>query len=252
MNYRPLGNTGMEVSLIGLGTVKLGRNSAVKYPRAFSLPTDDEARELLRTARDLGINLLDTAPAYGTSEARLGNLLRGERDQWLLCSKVGEIFEGGKSRYDFSETHTRQSVEASLTRLRTDWLDVLLIHSDGRDEEILNTFGTLEVLKAIRTEGKVRAVGISVKSAAGLQAAIAGGADVVMATLNRAYLSEQQAIAEAGASGVGVLVKKAMGSGHQGPQDLAFVASQPGVSSMVIGTINPEHLRMNCLTIAAV
>ncbi len=249
MIYRPLGGTGMQVSLIGLGTVKLGRNTAVKYPRDFSLPTDDEARLLLRTARELGINLLDTAPAYGTSESRLGDLISGERAQWILCSKVGEMFEGGVSRYDFSEAHTRASVETSLTRLRTDHLDILLIHSDGRDDEILSRFGTLEVLKALKAEGKARAVGISVKSEAGLRAAIAAGADVVMATLNRAYLAERQAIAAAAQSGIGVLVKKALSSGHQGPEDLSFVAAQPGVSSMVIGTINPDHLRANCLAV---
>ena len=142
-----LGSTGMAVSLIGLGTVKLGRNSDVKYPSAFELPSDDDARALLDAARALGVNLLDTAPAYGSSEARLGALLEGQRDDWLICTKAGEIYEGGQSRYDFTEQHIRASVDASLKRLRTDRVDILLLHSDGRDEEIIEQFHNVEKVK---------------------------------------------------------------------------------------------------------
>ena len=69
---RMLGNTGIEVSIISLGTVKFGRNQGVKYPKLFNLPTDAEIAALLHDAKQLGINLLDTAPAYGKSEERLG------------------------------------------------------------------------------------------------------------------------------------------------------------------------------------
>ncbi len=74
MELRPLGSTGIKVSLLGLGTVKLGRNEGVKYPRPFDLPDDRSVVALLETAQSLGINLLDTAPAYGRSEERLGAL----------------------------------------------------------------------------------------------------------------------------------------------------------------------------------
>ena len=86
--HRPLGSTGLRVSPLGLGTVKLGRNTGVKYPNQFALPSDGQARELLALARDLGINLIDTAPAYGTSETRLGPLLQGQRQDWVVCTKV--------------------------------------------------------------------------------------------------------------------------------------------------------------------
>ena len=87
-----LGNTGLHVARISLGTVKFGRTAGVKYPAAVKMPTDDEARELLATARALGINLIDTAPAYGIAEERLGGLLYGQRDDWLICTKVGEEY----------------------------------------------------------------------------------------------------------------------------------------------------------------
>src|SRR5690606_2482402 len=120
---RPLGQTGIEVSALGWGTVKLGRNTQVKYPSGFELPDDKTAAQLLHLVRDLGVNLLDTAPAYGTSEERLGNLLKGQRQGWVSCTKAGEFFDGTHSRFDFSSAALRESVEQSLRRRRSDYID---------------------------------------------------------------------------------------------------------------------------------
>ena len=79
MELRPLGSTGIKVSPLGLGTVKLGRDQQVKYPSSFRIPDDDAVRDLFALTRELGINLVDTAPAYGNSEQRLGKLLPGFR-----------------------------------------------------------------------------------------------------------------------------------------------------------------------------
>jgi len=248
MERRPLGRTGLEVSLLGLGTVKLGRATGVKYPHAFSIPDDDQARRLLDTASQLGINLLDTAPAYGSSEARLGELLRGRRERWVLCTKVGEEFADGRSQFDFSAAHTRASVLRSLQRLGTEVLDVVLIHSDGDDLARLDgpAFATLQEMKE---QGLIRAVGISHKTVAGAERALELGCDVIMATLNPQHTGELDVIAEAGRRGCGVLIKKALASGHAGPDGLAFAARQPGVSSIVVGTVNPAHLRANAAAI---
>jgi aryl-alcohol dehydrogenase-like predicted oxidoreductase len=248
MERRALGHTGLDVSLLGLGTVKLGRDTGVKYPRAFRIPDDDAARRLLDTASELGINLLDTAPAYGSSEARLGALLRGRRERWVLCTKVGEEFEDGRSWFDFSAEHTRASVLRSLDRLGTDTLDVVLIHSDGDDLARLDG-PAFEALQALKREGRVRAVGISHKTVAGARHALALGCDVIMATLNPAHTEEVDAIAEAGRRGCGVLIKKALASGHAGPASLTFAARQQGVSSIVVGTVDPAHLRANAAAV---
>lgn len=69
--HRPLGSTGLRISPLGLGTVKLGRDQGVKYPSGFAIPDDDQARQLLTLARELGINLIDTAPP--TASARNGS-----------------------------------------------------------------------------------------------------------------------------------------------------------------------------------
>jgi aryl-alcohol dehydrogenase-like predicted oxidoreductase len=248
---RPLGNTGMEVSALGLGTVKLGRDQGIKYPQPFTIPDQRSARALLVEARELGINLVDTAPAYGNSEQRLGELLAGQRNHWLLCSKVGEEFEGGQSRFDFTPEHTRASVHRSLRRLNTDVIDIVLVHSDGNDLHIIEQAGTLEALAQLKQEGLVRAFGMSTKTLEGGLAA-AANCDVVMATYNPQHREESLVLDACARSGAGALVKKALASGHLGkhPQDavrdaLQLVLGHRGTSAALVGTITPEHLRAN-------
>lgn len=250
IGQRALGNTGILVSLLGLGTVKLGRREGVSYPRDFELPDEMSAARLLDLARNCGINLLDTAPAYGESEARLGRLLRGKRNDWLIATKVGESFDDGRSSFDFTPEAVQASVKRSLQRLHTDRLDIVLIHSDGQDEKILNELGTLECLNDLKSRGWIRAVGISHKTVAGARRAMALGCDLIMATLNLADTSEQALIREAGEAGCGVLVKKALASGHAGTESLRFAAGCPGVSSVIVGTIDPAHLLANVEAVA--
>ena len=135
---RTLGQSGIHASCLGLGTVKFGRNQEVKYPKTFSIPSDKQLEGLLDEARELGINLLDTAPAYGSSEQRIGQILT-DRSNWILCTKVGEEFIDGKSFYNFSGQHTKTSIERSLKNLNTDYLDLVLVHSDGNDNTIINS-----------------------------------------------------------------------------------------------------------------
>ena len=154
---RELGDTGLTVSALGLGTVKIGRDQGVKYPTPFSIPDDDAVRDLLARARELGINLIDTAPAYGRSEERLGQLLR-DRQDWVIVSKVGEEFSDGDSHFDFSPAHTRASVERSLRRLNTDYIDLYQYHFPDPLTPIDETLGALDDL--VRS-GKVRHIACS-------------------------------------------------------------------------------------------
>lgn len=253
MVLRPLGKTGILVSPLGLGTVKLGRTQGVKYPRAFEIPDDRAAAALLDTARSVGLNLIDTAPAYGRSEERLGALLGPRRDEWVICTKAGEEFESGASRFDFSPDAITASIERSLRRLRTDYLDIVLLHSNGEDAEILERSGALDCLRRAKAAGKVRAFGASTKTPEGAILA-AGRCDVVMLTLNLHHTADEPALDQAMRSGAGVLVKKALDSGHLPhtssgadavERALRFVLARPGVHSVIVGTINPDHLRAN-------
>ena len=211
--HRPLGSTGLRVSPLGLGTVKLGRDQGVKYPSGFQIPDDDEARMLLKLSRDLGINLIDTAPAYGRSEERLGPLLRGQRQDWVIVSKVGEEFVDGQSSHDFSAAHTRRSVERSLKRLETDFIDLVLVHSDGNDLAILNGCEVYETLAELKREGKIRGFGLSGKTVEGGLKALETG-DCAMVTYNLNEQAELPVIDYAAAHGKAILVKKALASGH--------------------------------------
>lgn len=246
---RPLGATGLVTAPLSLGTVKLGRDRGVKYPTPVVIPDDEAVINLLDKAASLGINLLDTAPAYGNSEERLGRLLGQTGHDWLLCTKVGEEFDGTASTHNFDPDYVRMSVERSLKRLAADHLDIVLIHSDGRDLEILKG-GALDALLKLRDEGVVTAVGMSHKSVEGARAALRDGANAMMATLNRDYLGDAEVIADAAAQGCGVLIKKALASGHGKSADLGFVAAQPGVHSIVVGTTNPAHLEENAAAVA--
>ena len=257
--YRSLGSTGLRVSPLGLGTVKLGRDQGVKYPAGFTIPDDSQARALLAQARELGINLLDTAPAYGISEERLGPLLRGQREHWVIVSKVGEEFEAGRSRFDFSAEHTRYSVERSLKRLETDHLEMVLVHSDGNDLAILEHTEVYATLEQLKREGKLLAVGFSGKTVAGGIKALERG-DCAMVTYNISEQNEAPVLDYAQAHGKAILVKKALASGHLRPMpgvdpvraSFELLFAHPGVASAIVGTINPLHLAHNVNTAACV
>jgi aryl-alcohol dehydrogenase-like predicted oxidoreductase len=251
---RPIANTGITVSPLGLGTVKLGRDSGVKYPHGFTIPNDKDALALINLARELGINLIDTAPAYGNSEERLGTLLKDQRQDWVICSKVGEEYENGQSHFDFSPEHTRFSIERSLQRLNTDFIDMVLVHSDGNDVDIIKRYGILDVLKEIKKEGKIRAFGMSTKTVEGGILA-ASQSDCVMATYNLQYQDEKAVLDYCRDNNKAVLIKKALASGHiclQGEDPVAasmrHIFAHAGTTSAIIGTINPEHLRANVAT----
>lgn len=243
MVRRSLGRTGLTVSPIALGTTKLGRNTDVKYPAAFELPTDRQVKALLDTALELGINLIDTAPAYGESERRIGSLLGKQREQVVLCTKCGEQYAAGRSTYDFSARAITASVEQSLRRLRTDRLDILLLHSDGNDVDILTETEALETITKLKKDGKVRAVGISAKTAEGVLEALRS-LDVVMAPFNQKEAGLADSLAVAQNRGLGVLAIKGLFSGHlEARPALEFVLRQPFIDALVVGTIDPAHLR---------
>ena len=252
MRNREIAKTGIMVSPLGLGTVKFGRNQGVKYPQGFDLPDDKQVRELLALSLDLGINLLDTAPAYGLSEERLGKLM-GNRQDWVIETKVGEDFKNNQSSFDFTAAGTRKSIENSLRLLKTDYLDMVLIHSDGDDQRILLEEDVLDTLLAMRQEGTVRAVGISSKTAEGGLLAFEKDCDVVMACYNPVYTDELPVLQAAEKMQRSTLIKKAFASGHldkfgdKNPVETAlkFIFEQAGASSVVLGTINPKHLRQN-------
>ena len=245
MVKRRLGRSAIEVSPIGFGAFKIGRNTGIKYPETYDLPDQDAVTKLVHGLLDLGINYLDTAPAYGLSEQRLGEALSGRRNEVVLSTKVGESFEDGRSTYDFTTAGIRASVQRSLQQLRTDSIDLLFIHSDGDDMRILSETDAVSTLVALRDEGAVRAIGLSGKTVEGARAAMAWS-DVLMVEYNDGDRSHAEVIAEAADHDVGIVVKKGLASGALAPEHaIRFVLGTEGVGSVVVGSLSLEHLAQN-------
>lgn len=253
-----IGDTGIHVSILGLGTVKLGRNTAVKYPNTFTIPDDKETLTLLHTAAESGINLLDTAPAYGNSEARLGELTKKTPYEWIISTKVGETFDvaTGESSYNFTPEYIQSSIENSLRQLQREQLDIVLIHSDGNDKDIICKYGALETLKKLKQDGLIRAIGMSTKTVEGGILA-AQHSDIVMVTHNIHYQAELAVIEYAEQHQKNIFIKKALNSGHATTlhpeenktdtikQSFDYIYQHKGVSSIILGSISPKNIREN-------
>ncbi len=249
MDRRAIADTGIQVSPVGFGTVKFGRNQGVKYPKHFALPDDSTALKLIHGAKDLGINLIDTAPAYGSSEERLGQLLKGQRQDWVICSKVGEEFNNDQSNYNFTPDYAKKSIQRSLERLNTEYIDIMLVHSDGNDIDNIKRHGILDYLYDVKQAGLIRSFGMSTKTVEGGILA-AEKSDIVMVTLNLSEQNDTAVIDFCQQYNKGVFIKKAFASGHldnlsaadpvQASMDLIF--SHAGVTSVIVGTLNYQHL----------
>lgn len=159
MKYRKLGRIGLEVSEISLGTWAFGNNVYGGVPEKDSINT-------IHAGIDMGINLFDTAPQYGTdkqdgvAEIVLGKALKEKRDKVHISSKFGRnpCIEGGRSL--FYKSRVIDSVEESLKRLQTDYIDVLFFHSPFSPDEIKDD--VWEGIEQVKKQGKVRFVAHSI------------------------------------------------------------------------------------------
>ena len=151
MELRPLGRTGVEVSPLCLGAMMFGE---------WGNPDHDESIRIVHRALDAGINFVDTADVYsgGESEEIVGKALEGRRDDVVLATKVHGRMGDGPNRQGNSRRWIVQELEASLRRLRTDWIDLYQIHRPEPDTDIDETLGALSDL--VR-QGKIRYLGSS-------------------------------------------------------------------------------------------
>src|SRR5947208_2166132 len=163
MEYRRLGSTGLKVSCLGLGCGNFGGVGSA--PEFYGLGENEEqAFELMDRAWDAGINFFDTADAYGggRSEAFIGQWLKAKgsraRDELLLSSKVFHPVGPGPNDRGLSRRHILRQVDASLSRLHTDRLDMYLIHEPDPDTPLEET---MQVLDDLVRAGKVLYVGAS-------------------------------------------------------------------------------------------
>lgn len=284
MDYRKLGKGGFRVSVVSMGTVSLGMKYGIKVPGEFGQPDKTDAIRLLRQAADAGINLFDTAPAYGKSERLLGQAL-GRRSDCHFATKVS-IPKGD----DGSLMHPkdlRQSIMASLERsldaLRREVLDIVQIHN--ATAEALEQGDVAEVLQKGKKQGIIRLLGASVYTEEEALAVVEAGCfDVLQIAYN---LLDQRMAREvfpaAAEAGLGIIVRSAFlkgaltakaqwlptelaelrlaaerardvlaGSWQSLPEmALRFCLSAPQVSTVLVGARTLEELRQALATAGA-
>ncbi len=160
MKYRALGTTGLTVSEIGFGAWGIGGVS--KGATSYGATDDQESLRALQRALELGITFYDTSDlyGYGHSEELIGQAFAGKRDNVVIASKVG--FLEHKGPHDLSEAHIRRSLQGTLKRLRTDYLDLYQLHSPPLSA--IKENNAIAILEALKHEGSIRAYGISVQS----------------------------------------------------------------------------------------
>jgi len=149
MEYRYLGNSGLQVSVIGLGGNTFGRTCDA-----------GQTASILDAALDAGVNTVDTSDSYsaGVSEEYVGDAIRAKRDEWVLMTKFASPMGEGPNRQGASRGYIRKAVEDSLRRLGTDYIDVYQVH---RPDPNTPAEETMSALHDLVTEGKVRYIGCS-------------------------------------------------------------------------------------------
>lgn len=265
MQYRELGRTGLMVSALSLGSG--GVNGLGQ--RSFRLP--QHIVDLIRNALDIGINLFDTAPSYGESEAVLGEALKNiPREKFIIATKIHPVAQGRIS----GPRETVGSLERSLKKLRVDTVDILQFHAVLPDTYRAVVDSLMPTLEKLRDEGKFRFLGItesSIRDRAHEMLTIALSDDIfdtVMVALNPAYPAPGNGVLRtAGEKKVGVICMAAARSAALLQNDVGnlmpgrdrpngqefsrqaraygFAVSHPAVSTVLTGTTNVEHLRQN-------
>jgi aryl-alcohol dehydrogenase-like predicted oxidoreductase len=274
MEKRNLGNTGMPVTVLGYGAMELRHVEG----RA-------EAERLLNSVLDSGINYIDTSPDYQLSETYLGQALAQRRREFYLASKCGcNVDQNGKSLdppHIWNRIQLLRNIETSLRLLKTDYLDVWQLHGvfpdqlvGGRHDEVLETMLTL------KQQGKVRAIGLSFRNGTPDEALFPAGygARDIKAFLDWDVFEVMQivyggltrhneiAIDQAAAKGVGMIIRGVVRKYRANYDDLfkqaklnelcaanetqsdfliRFALNHAGLSTMIIGTKNLEHLAAN-------
>lgn len=167
MEYRNFGNSDLRTSVIGFGTWELGGD--------YGTIVEEEAVAAIHRALNLGITIFDTAPAYGNGHAEevLGKALRDRREEAIIVTKAGIGWtDEGKWVFDGSRKAILESVEGSLSRLRTDYIDLLVVHRPDVNAPLP---GIAEALQEAQRSGKARHVGVSNFTAGQLQQCLPAG-----------------------------------------------------------------------------
>ncbi len=266
MEKRKYGNTDMNVSVLGFGGAEIG----------FEGASQKTVKELLNSALDAGLNVIDTAECYANSEELIGEALSGRRDQYYLFTKCGhspESYEIGA----WEKAQIKESVDRSLKRLKTDRIDLIHLHSCSL--EILQQGDVITALQEAKAAGKTRYIGYSGDGEAALYAIKSGAFDSLQTSVN---IADQQGIElllpEARKRNMGVIAKRPVANAAWKEKSfpeyfyiqeywrrlqelnfdfingnlakeigiaLRFTLSVPGVCTAIVGTKQPKRWQEN-------
>jgi aryl-alcohol dehydrogenase-like predicted oxidoreductase len=261
MEKRKFGNTGLEVSILGFGAMHLG-----------SAHVDDAvADKMLNEVLDLGVNLIDTARAYGKSEWQIGQFISHRRSEFILSTKVGYDVQW---QPDWSYEAITGGIEQALKLLKTDYIDIVHLHSCSLD--ILERGDVIRGLEDMKKAGKVRFIAYSGENEALKYAVLSGKFDSFQASVN---ICDQRiienALPEIVKGGFGMIAKRPIANapwrhdsppvGHHSAEywhrlkkmnldplgmdwlelALRFTAYTEGVSTCIAGTASMEHFMKN-------
>ncbi|MBM3794448.1 MAG: aldo/keto reductase [Acidobacteria bacterium] len=224
---RIFGRTGLQVSEIALGTVELGLDYGIGDHA--HRPAFEDAARILHRALDLGVNLIDTARAYGEAETVIGRALAERRSEFILATKVAAMGD------------PRESLETSLRELRTGVLDIVQIH--GRVEDVMPDPAVVEGLHRARDAGMVRFLGASVYNEAAALAAIEAGFDCIQiahSVLDRR--PEPRALPAAARAGTGVIARSVLVKGALSPRAADLPPALAPLRDAVLRLGPPETL----------
>lgn len=206
---RRFGGTGLTVSDVALGTVEIGLDYGLPGDVRGKRPEESEAIRFLGEALDLGVTFIDTARVYGNSEELIGRALGHRRSEYVLATKLTPIGLADLNQPSLREK-IRQSVRESLRNLRTDWVDVLMIHS-APIEVIQSDEQLMGVLRELQREGLARFLGASVYEEAGPAALRRGGFDCIQIAYNALDRApETETLSLAAQTGTGIVVRSVL------------------------------------------
>jgi len=271
MIRKTLGKTGLEVSQLGYGSMGL------RGPRTWGVRvvSEADADAFLNTVLDVGINFIDTAPDYGLSEQRIGQYIGNRRSEYYLATKCGCDYAQHEDHLEIDHTWKpeviQRNIETSLSRLKTDYVDILQFH--GGDAETLQREGLIDLLIRYREQGIIKFIGAS-SSLPHLPGLIELGVFDTFQIPYSCLAPEHHAlIARAAEMGAGIIIRGGIAQG--GPDAeiqrpalndvwdratlddvlprnmsraeliLRYTISHPHCTTTIVGTCNTAHLREN-------
>lgn len=273
MEQRTLGTTDMHVGVLGLGGSEIGYEGA----------SPSTVEKIVNSGLDVGLNVIDTAECYANSEDLIGQAVRAHRKECYIFTKCGHPHGWGAGEWSPKSIH--ETLQRSLRRLRTDYVDLLQLHSCS--EAVLRKGDVIEALKEARDRGDTRYIGYSGDGKAAAYAIETGEFDTLQTSIN---IAEQEAVdltlPLARKRNMGVIAKRpianaAWKSGNRPPSNpyahtywrrlqqleydflgselgeavntaLRFTLSIPGVHIAIVGTTKPERMRQNATALGAV